>query len=88
MTHIASPNQVVVNHDSLEIPDISNGKLIVKGIANYASKEYEFSQFLPYLDTVKSQLPFKREGKFILPKPFVYDNVSINVSYSESEAED
>ena len=31
------------------------------------------------------QLQFKREGKFILPKPFAYDDVSINVSYLEYE---
>ena len=35
-----------------------------------------------------SQPPFEREGKLILPKPFPYDNVSINVSYSTYEAED
>ena len=35
-----------------------------------------------------SQLPFEREGETIIPKPFAYDNVSINVSYSEYEAED
>ena len=37
---------------------------------------------------LKSQLLFEREGNFILPKPFAYDNVSINVSDLESEAED
>ena len=41
-----------------------------------------------YLDTMQSQLPFVREGKIIPPKPFAYYNVSINVSNSESEAED
>ena len=37
---------------------------------------------------MQSQLPFGREGKTILPKHFAYDNVSINVSYPESKAED
>ena len=70
----------VFNPGSMEISDISTGKLIVKGVANHASKACEFSHFLPYLDLVQSQLPFKREGKFILPKPFTYDDASINVS--------
>ena len=34
------------------------------------------------------QLPFEREGKFILPKHFAYDNFFINVSDSESKAKD
>ena len=72
----------------MEILDISIGKMIVKGVANHASKAYEFSHFLPYSDPVQSQLPFEREGKFILLKPFSYDNVSIDVSNLESEAED
>ena len=70
----------------MEISDISTGKMIKKGVASHASKEYEFSHFLPYLDPVPSQLPFEREGKFILPKTFAYENVSIKVSYSESKA--
>ena len=37
---------------------------------------------------MQSHLPFKIEGKFILPKPFAYDNISINVSDSEFEAKD
>ena len=63
----------------MDISDISAGKLIVKGVANHASKAYEFSHFLPYSDLVQSQLPFEMEGKFIIPKPFSYDDVSINV---------
>ena len=35
-----------------------------------------------------SQLPIEREGIFILPKPFSYNNVSFNVSDSKSEAKD
>ena len=72
----------------MEISDISTGKLITKGIANHASKAYEFSHFLPYSDPVQSQLPFERRGKTILPTPFTYYNVFISVSDSESEAED
>ena len=60
----------------------------MEGVANHACKEYEFSHFLPYSNLVHSQLPFEREGKFILPKPFGYDNVSIKVSDLEDEVED
>ena len=88
MTYIGSPKRVIFGLDSMEISCISTGKLILKSVANHVSKAYEFSHFLPYSDQVPSQLPFEREGKFILPKPFAYDNVSINVSYSKSEAED
>ena len=88
MTHTGSPKRVVFGPNSVEISKISNGKLIEKGVANHSFKEYEFSHFLSYSDRVQSQLPFKREGKFILPKPFSYDYVSINVSYLEIEVED
>ena len=80
MTHAGSPKQVVFGLDSMKISDISTWKIIEKGVANHASKAYEFSHFLSYSDIVHSQFPFEREGKFILLKPFPYDNVSINVS--------
>ena len=35
---------------------------------------------------MQSQFLFEREGKTILPKPFAYDNVSINVPYLEYKA--
>ena len=68
----------------MKVSNISTRKLIAKVVANHVSKAYEFSHFLPYSDQVQSQLPFEREGKTILPKPFAYDNVSD----SEFEAED
>ena len=71
----------------MDILHTSTGNMIVKGVANHASKEYELSHFLPYLDTVPSQLPLEREGKFILPKPFSYDNASLNFIDLEYEAE-
>ena len=67
---------------------MSTRKMIEKGVANRASKAYEFSHFPPYLDPVQSQLTFERERKFILTKPFAYDNVSINVLDSKAEVED
>ena len=77
MTHTGSPKQVVFGPDLVVISYISTGKIIVKGVANDASKEYEFSHFLPYSDRVQSQLPFERGGKTIIPIPCTYDNVSI-----------
>ena len=85
MTHTCSPKKVVFDPDLVEISNISTGKLMVKGVANHACKAYEFSHFLPCSDLVPSQLPFERKAKFILPKPFSYDNVSINASYLESK---
>ena len=79
---------MVFGLDSVEISYISTRNFIAKGVANHASKAYDFSHFLPYSDIEPSELPFEREDKFIVPKPFSYDNVSINVSYSKSEAED
>ena len=89
MTYTGSPKRVVFGPYLVEISYISTRKLIAKAVSNHASKGYEFSHFLPYLDPVHSHLPFEREGKFILPKPFPYDNVvSINVSYSKYELKD
>ena len=88
MIHTCSTKQAIFGIDSVDISYISTGNIIVKGVANHASKAYESSHFFPYSDLVPPQLSFEREGKFILPKPFAYDNVSINVSYPESEAKD
>ena len=70
MTHTGSPKQVVFGTDSVDIIDISIRKIIVKGVANHASKAYELSHFLPYSAPVQPQLPFERGGKTILHTPF------------------
>ena len=72
----------------VEILDISIGKLIDKADVNHASKEYEFSHFFPYSDSLQYMQPVKREGKSILPKPFAYDDVSIDVLDSKFQDED
>ena len=59
----------------------------MEGVANHASKAYEFSHFLSYLDPVPHQLPIEREGKFILPKPFAHDNVSDLESVVDDQVE-
>ena len=79
MTNIGSPKQVVFGPNSVAISDISTVKIIEKGVAYHASKAYKFSHFLPNSYPMHSQLPFKREVKFILPKTFAYDNISTNV---------
>ena len=60
----------------MDISDISIRKMIAESVENHAYKAYEFSHFFPYSDPSQSLQPIKREGKFILPKPFAYDYVS------------
>ena len=56
----------------MEITDISTGNIIAKGVANHASKVYEFSHFMPFSEPVHSQ----REGKNI-PSPSLAVSTSI-----------
>ena len=72
MTHTRSPKQVIFGPDSVEITDISTGNIIAKGVANHASKAYEFSHFMPFSELVHSQ----REGKNI-PSPSLAVSTSI-----------
>ena len=44
LTHTGSPKRVVFEPNPVEISNISTGKLIEKGVANHASKAYEFSK--------------------------------------------
>ena len=76
MADTSPPKRVVFGLESVEILDISNGNIIVKGVANHASKAYEFSHFLPYSDPVQPQLSFEMGGKNILSTPFVNDVLS------------
>ena len=70
---------MIFGPESVEIKDISTGKIIANGFANHASKTYEFSHFLPFLEPMHSQLPLERGGKNILSTPF-----AISTSISES----
>ena len=72
MTHTGSPKQVIFGPDSVEITYISTGNIIVKGVANHASKEYDFSHFIPFLEPVHPQ----REGKKF-PSPSLAISTSI-----------
>ena len=65
MTHTDSPKRVIFGPNSLEITYISTRNIIAKHAANHASKEYEFSHFMPFLEPVHSQLPLERGGKNI-----------------------
>ena len=56
----------------MEIIDISIGNIVVKGVTNHASQEYEFSHFMPFSELVHSQ----REGKWI-PSPSLAVSTSI-----------
>ena len=79
---------MVFGLESVEISDISTRNIIVKSVANHASKAYEFSHFLPYAYQVQSQLPFERGGKTIISTPFTYDNFSINFLDSVDKEQD
>ena len=48
MTHTGSPKKVIFSPDDVEITEISNGKVIAKGVVDHTSKVYMFSHFLPY----------------------------------------
>ena len=77
MTHTGAPNKVIFGPDSVEITYISTGNIIAKGVANHASKEYEFSHFLPFSDPMHSQLPLERGGKNISSTYFaVYTSIA------------
>ena len=65
MAHICSPKQVMFGPESVDISDISTGKIIVKSVVNHASKAYEFSHFLPYSAPTQYQQPLERGGKNI-----------------------
>ena len=71
MTHTGPPKRVIFGPDSVEITYISTGNIIAKGVANHASKSYEFSHFMPPLELVHSQQPLAREGKNISSTSFV-----------------
>ena len=48
MNHNQSPNKVIFSPTEIETSDISNGKVIAKGVVDHTLKVYKFSQFLPY----------------------------------------
>ena len=48
MTHTGSSKKVIFSPDDVEITEISNGKVIEKGVVDHTSKVYIFSHFLPY----------------------------------------
>ena len=45
MTHTRSPKKVIFSLDDVEITNISNGKVIAKGVVDHTSKVYKFSHF-------------------------------------------
>ena len=47
MNYIGYPNKVIFSPND-EISNISNGKVIAKGVVDHTSKVYKFSHFLPY----------------------------------------
>ena len=71
MTHTGSLKRVIFSPDLVEITIISIGNIIAKDVANHASKAYEFSHFMQFLEPVHSQLPLERGVKIISCTSFV-----------------
>ena len=87
MTHIGSPKQVIFGLDWVEITYISIGNTIEKGVANHASKAYEFSHFMPFSEPMHSQLPLEREGKKIPSTSFAFSTSIAELVVSVYEIE-
>ena len=60
----------------------------MKGVANHASKEYEFSRFFPYSPLAHSQHPFQMEVKYCFSSPFADNYMLSKISVSEDEEQD
>ena len=85
MTHIDSLKQVEFGPDSVDIPNISIGNIIAKGVLNHASKAYGFSHFLPYSAPTQSQQPFKRGGINSLSSPLEDNDMLSKILVLEDE---
>ena len=80
MTHTVSPKKAVFGPDSVEITEISTGKIITKGIVDNASKAYVFSHYMPYSDPVQPQLLFEADKSIkTLLLPFADTNLLSNI---------
>ena len=60
---------------------------IAKGVANHASKAYEFSHVMPPSEPMHSQQPLAREGKIISSASFVASTSIADPSFSVYEIE-
>ena len=88
MTHTSSPKQVVFGPDSVEITKISTRELVVKGIADHASKAYIFSHFMPYTVPASPQLSFEFDEGINIPSlPIVVPVSNPDISNLDSEEE-
>ena len=87
MTHTGSPKRVIFGLDLVEIIDISTGNIIAKGVANHASKAYEFSHFMSFSEPVHSQQPLAKEGKKIPSTSFIVSTSIADPAVSVYEIE-
>ena len=78
---------MIFGPDSVEITDISTGNIIGKGVANHASKAYEFSHFMPPSEPVHSQQPLVKEGKIISSASFAASTNIVDPSFSVYDIE-
>ena len=87
MTHTVSPKRVKFGPDLVEITYISTRNIIAKGAKNHASKEYEFSHFMPFSEPVHSQQPLAREGKNISSTSFAVSTSIVDPTVSVYDIE-
>ena len=48
MTHTGYPKKFIFSPNEFEISDISNGKVIARGVVDHNLKVYKFSHLLPF----------------------------------------
>ena len=80
MTHIGYPNKVIFYPNELEILDISNGKVITKGVVDHSSKVYKFSHFLPFSNP-SSLLTHANEARKIWHERFCHHNCIVSFRF-------
>ena len=73
MTHTRYFKKVIFSPNEVEILDISNGKVIAKGVVDHSSKVYKFSHLLP-LSNPCSLLTHATEASKLWKERFVHIN--------------
>ena len=73
MTHIGSPKGVTFEYESVEITEKDTGKIVAKGIANHATKAYEFSHLF-LVSPPTTLLTHANNNNKIWHERFVYIN--------------
>ena len=67
-THIGSQKKFIFSPDDVEIIEISNGKVIEKGVVDHTLKVYMFSNSLPYSNPSALLIHANEESNIWPPK--------------------